>query len=322
MCAVSQSLNVNITDVTQIERLFIIGGFAEHDDGFRTRNDVWMTQDGMNWEQVHPPNNETSMPWKGRAFHACTTWSSLTDNSRWVADDSLMHTHKKEIFTHHTAPRIFLTGGGYMGTKENHEVKTLEAYTDTWWSSDGKTWNRVNYEEGSRYKGNIYSTNEWTETELGGKTNYHGKWGHTLEAFYTTQDIDLDGKIAVSSVSRNICTETSPVCKRISAVEDKIPALVVIGGKLDGAASGSGPMVNDVFVSRQGCEFVICLSEASSVISCHIFSHLTDNTNFLLKVLCELSGITCGNHGECGPATLGCVCSGNFTGEYCTERIR
>ena len=256
MCAMSQLRNVNTTDVRQLERLFIIGGFAEDYDGFRTQNDVWMTQDGIKWEQVHPPNNQTSMPWRGRAFHSCTTWSSLSDNSRWVADDSLMHA-QKDFFTHHSAPRMFLTGGGYMGTKGNHEVKTLEAHTDTWWSSDGAKWNRVNYEEGSRDTGNIYSTNEWTETKIDGKTTYRGKWGHSLEAFHTIQDIDQDGKIAVSDVSLNICTETKPpVCKRISGIEDNIPALIVIGGKIDDATNGNGPMVNDVFISRQGCEFI------------------------------------------------------------------
>jgi hypothetical protein len=257
MCAVSQRRNANTTDgIAQVEYVYVIGGFAQSNDGIRTQNDVWKT-DGSTWEEVLPPNNATSMPWRGRAFHGCATWSSRTNQARWVADDSSMHLNISNLFDGSTAPRIFITGGGYMGTKGNNEVRSLEAHSDTWWSSEGSTWHRVNYEEGSRYKNNIYSTNEWTETTIDGKKTYRGKWGHTVEAFYTTQDIDLDEKISTTNVSLNICTDSDPsVCKRISTVESRIPTLFTIGGKLE-----DGPMVNDVFASRQGseCAFSILL---------------------------------------------------------------
>ena len=238
--------------MSKIEKLFVIGGMAEGDDGIRTRNDVWESVDGLNWDQVHPPNDGASMPWRGRAFHTCTTWNSLNDRSRYVSDDSLMHQNKDDTFANHTTPRIFITGGGYMGTKGNNEVRSLEAFTDTWFSSDGSSWNRVNYEEGSMAQRNIYSTNEWSESTVDGKKKYLGKWGHSVEAFYSTQDIDLDGIIATTNVSLNVCTNSevhSPVCARTSVVEARIPTLFVIGGKLE-----SGPMVNDVFASRQGSE--------------------------------------------------------------------
>ncbi|KAL3797894.1 hypothetical protein ACHAWO_009767 [Cyclotella atomus] len=253
MCAVSQQRNVNATDgVAQVEYLYVIGGFAQTNDGIHTENDVWKW-DGSTWKEIQPANNATSMPWRGRAFHGCATWNSLTNRARWVADDSSMHLNIGNLSDDSTAPRIFITGGGYMGTKGNNEVRSFEAYSDTWWSSDGSTWYRVNYEEGSRYKDNIYSTNEWTETTVDGKKTYRGKWGHTLEAFHATQDIDLDEKIATTNVSLNICTVSdSSACKRISVVESRIPTLFTIGGK-----SENGPMVNDVFASRQGSELIL-----------------------------------------------------------------
>jgi hypothetical protein len=256
LCSVSQLRNVNATSgISQREEMFVIGGLAGYQDdhpssdGIRTRNDVWKTSDGINWEEVNPPNNATFMPWRGRAFHSCTSWSSFTDRSRWVASDSLMHLNGGDLFDNHTVPRIFISGGGYMGKRGNKEVRSLEAHTDMWWSTDGSKWNRVNYEEGSRYNRNIYSTNEWSETTLDGKKVYLGKWGHSLQSFYTSQDIDRDEKIATTNVSLHVCTgsEAYSSCKRISANENRIPALLVIGGKFE-----NGPMVNDVFVSRQG----------------------------------------------------------------------
>ncbi|KAL3799731.1 hypothetical protein HJC23_010381 [Cyclotella cryptica] len=253
LCTVSQLRNINtISGILQHEQMFVIGGVAGfqkghplHSDGIRTRNDVWKTSDGATWERVHPSNNETVMPWRGRAFHGCATWTSLTDRSRWVAADSLMHLNGGDLFGNHSFPRIFITGGGYMGKRGNNEVRSLEAHSDTWWSYDGSEWKRVNYEEGSRFNSNIYSTNEWTETTVDGKKVYRGKWGHTLEAFHASQDIDQDERLATTNVSINVCTESnvfSSVCKRISATEYRVPSLFVIGGKLE-----SGPMVNDAF---------------------------------------------------------------------------
>jgi hypothetical protein len=317
MCAVSSIRNVNTTSgISQIEQLYVIGGLAGypeghplHSDGIRTRNDVWKTVDGEAWEEVLPAKNASSMPWRGRAFHACKNWGSLLDRSRWVKDDSLMHLNKEDLFASDTAPRIFITGGGYMGNKGNNEVRALEAHTDTWWSSDGSLWSRVNYEEGSRYKNNIYSTNEWSEIIIDGKTVYRGKWGHTLESFYSIQDIDLDDKIVSTNVSLNVCTKLdmhSPACKRISAIENRIPTSFVIGGKLE-----DGPMVSDVFASRQGSKYSFFVTVE---LSC--FTHCCND--FHIKVHCEKDGVSCGHNGDCGPSTMGCLCySSNFTGEYC-----
>lgn len=115
-----------------------------------------------------------------------------------------------------------------MGRHGNREVLALEAYTDTWVSRDvGRgVWVRINYEEGSKNDDNLYSTNEWTETNIKGRKVYRGKWGHSLVAHV---DDSLHNKNGTSEYT------------------DKIPSLLVIGGKVE-----SGPAVNDVFMSESG----------------------------------------------------------------------
>ena len=50
----------------------------------------------------------------------------------------------------------------------------------------------VDYEEGSKHKDNLYSSNEWTETiEPSGRKIYRGKWGHRLETFQEWDDEQL-----------------------------------------------------------------------------------------------------------------------------------
>ena len=75
--------NGNVTVVNDSERkevLYLIGGFAgwpRNDtrwNGERTRNDVWISEDGTTWNLVLPPKGKTTMPFVGRGWHACTTW--------------------------------------------------------------------------------------------------------------------------------------------------------------------------------------------------------------------------------------------------------
>jgi len=275
--------------------MYILGGFAgfqkghpRYSDGARTRNDVWITSDGITWERVLPPPGMRTMPWVGRAFHGCVTWHSSIDRSRWVSSDAILHLEDDEDRRrngNYTPPRIFITGGGYMGRKGNSEVRSLETYMDTWWSHDGSEWTRVNYEEGWRHKSNVYETNEWTESTIEEKKVYLGKWGHAIESFYTAEDLDKNGKVSSEITSLNICTDseasTSQSCKKMTALENRVPALFVIGGKLE-----NGPLSSDVFVSKPG-------------------------------VHCEINGETCGGNDDCGPATLGCIChSKNFSGNF------
>ena len=102
------------------------------------------------------------------------------------------------------------------------------------WSYDGADWSRVDYSEGSKHKDNLYSTQEWTETELDGRKIYRGKWGHVADEESSTNTVDA-------------CTGSDEECKNMASSESSLPALFVTGGTLE-----SGPMVNDVFVSERG----------------------------------------------------------------------
>ena len=172
-----------------------------------------------------------------------------------------------------------------MGKEGNREVRTLEAYTDTWWSYNGSVWMKINYDEGSIYKDNLYSTNEWTEITVEGRKVYRGKWGFSLESFVTSQDLNGDGQISTESAPMQSCSSANETrCKATLVAEEHIPALFLIGGKVEGFST-----VSDTFVSKPG-------------------------------INCELEGITCGARGTCG--VTGCIChSSNFTGDsYCLDK--
>ena len=171
-----------------------------------------------------------------------------------------------------------------MGTDGNREVRSLEAYYDTWFSYNGTEWMKVNYEEGSKYQDNRYSTNEWTEiTVEGGRKVYRGKWGHSLEAFHTSQDLNGDGVIDTEPAQMKACLMANKtLCKTMILTEEEIPALFLIGGKVEGFA-----VVSDTFVSKQG-------------------------------INCELDGITCGNQGTCG--VTGCICHSSNFGDFCMDK--
>ena len=236
------------------EYMFMVGGVAgwPRDDirynGDRCRNDVWVTTDGTEWERVLPPEGMTTMPFGARAWHACVTWHNPHDRSRAVITPNTegysgtMHDQK---LIH---PRMYITGGGYTGTKGNNIVRSLEGYIDTWWSTDGSIWNRIDYEEGR--KDSLYSTNEWSLLTLDNYLLYLGKWGHTLESFTPQEDLNGDGEISNTSTSLRFCGNQTNVdtCRVFSVNEDAFPALLLIGGD----TVDNGPMVNDVFISRPG----------------------------------------------------------------------
>jgi len=277
-CAIAHSVSEDIASLPNAteeftnntsEALFILGGLAGHSqenpdyEGIRTRNDVWKTTDGETWERVMAD----STVWAGRAFHGCTSWTSNNNDPT-------------------SQSKMVIAGGGYMGTDGNREVRSLETYTDTWWSYNGSEWMKINYEEGSIYKDNLYSTNEWTEiTVEDGRKVYRGKWGFSLEAFVASQDLNGDGgKRNTERAMTKVCSVANEtLCKTMLLAEQEIPALFLIGGKVEGSS-----MVSDTFVSKRG-------------------------------INCELDGITCGNKGSCG--VTGCIChSSNFTGEYCMDK--
>lgn len=168
-CVVTQPLAANLTEGAPkndeaepsqnpefTEHMLILGGLAESDgdppetEGTRARNDVWKSLDGVSWNQV----SDTSMIWGGRAFHGCVLLHSgyEDENERATSDP---------VGVNNRVPRILITGGGYLGTRGNNVVREVEAYTDAWLSHDGAEWTRANYEEGSKERDNLYSTEEW-----------------------------------------------------------------------------------------------------------------------------------------------------------------
>ena len=243
--------NISIVDHSKPkEVLYLIGGFAgwpRNDsrwNGDRTRNDVWISEDGEKWNLVLPPQGQKTMPFTGRGWHACTTWHDNDDKKRGV---------KNDILVNDRGSKLFLSGGGYMGTKGNSVVDTLEGYVDVWWSYDGSNWVRVNYEEGEG--DTLYSTNEWTKTAINNEYKFRGKWGHSLLSFPTKQDLDLDGSISNISTSVEFCSGTQEMigqCKVFSVEEERVPALLMIGGD----TTEGGPIVNDVFLSQPGGKLV------------------------------------------------------------------
>ncbi len=175
-------------EIDTIEFLFIMGGLAispddepDVSDGTRTRNDVWKTTDGMSWEKVLSSSGQY-MPWGARAFHGCVSLQNHAGND--------------------TRPIIVITGGGYMGRRGNNDVRELEAYTDMWVSrdEDASNWVKINYEEGSRYDDNVYSSNEWTQIGIGGRKAYRGNWGHTLVERISRTDDPNNRQIVTTSL--------------------------------------------------------------------------------------------------------------------------
>ncbi|GMI07202.1 hypothetical protein TrLO_g11050 [Triparma laevis f. longispina] len=312
--------NYNSTDdLSKTDRMFLIGGFASWPsddnkyDGERSRNDVYVTEDGKNWTKMLAPcTDETcqqrkmSMDWAARSWHGCATFHSPNDRSVDINEaaqfeyevdngngDEIMH------------PKMYIMGGGYIGTKRNHVIRKMEAYVDTWWSRDGINWQQVNLKDSADAA--LYTTQEWAETAVEGVDINIGKWGFTLETFIRSEDMNGDGVISTEPISFDVAGNMPRKAEAVGAeagvvapvntnarfwrsiknkTESKVPSLFFIAGDTVDA----GGLVNDVFVSKPG-------------------------------LLCEKNGISCNNQGICGPGTLGCICSSRqWLGEYC-ERL-
>jgi hypothetical protein len=313
--------NNNESIVIQREYMYIIGGYAgwPRDDkrwnGDRTRNDVWRSLDGKKWELVMPPKDKNTMPFVGRGWHACITWHNPKNKSKGVRRH-LVEPPEDEDKNEDSRPKIFITGGGYIGSKgKNNAVYSLEGYVDMFWSYDGSTWHRVNYQEG--HAESLYSTNEWASTQINGKYTYHGKWGHTIVSMPMKQDLNMDNYISNTSVPIEFCLELQTnddvvVCKEGTVREIGVPTLFIIGGD----TTDGGPVVNDVFISKPGGKYLCGDNELRIMLTP---MQLIIDLNYL-TVLCELDGITCSNRGSCGPGVTGCICkSPKYIGEYCHE---
>lgn len=61
-------------------------------------------------------------------------------------------------------------------------VSSIAGKADGWWSYDGISWTKINYEEGGGTSTiPFFSSQEWAETVVDTNTKYIGNWGPTLE---------------------------------------------------------------------------------------------------------------------------------------------
>jgi len=312
--------NWNSTDTSMTDRMFLIGGFASWPaddpryDAERSRNDIYETLDGKNWTKLEPPFEEEtqtqpmSMPWAARAWHGCAT---LHDPQRRHVDLSEAAQYDYEYYSDFDGeignqvmhPKMFIVGGGYIGSKRNHVVRKMEAYVDMWYSRDGISWTKVHYQEG---KGaSLFTSQEWSQTSVEDVDVFIGKWGFSMEVFNRTEDLNLDqvenseplnfdfagtmepnvDELGVKEIPP-YAKYWRPVSGFVNRTEQNIPGLFIIGGD----TVDNGGLVNDVFSSQSG-------------------------------IFCEKGGEACSNRGVCGPGVMGCICQDlEYIGEYCDRK--
>lgn len=70
---------------------------------------------------------------------------------------------------------------------------------DGWWSYDGVTWTKINYEEGGGTSTMpFFSSQEWAKTIVDTNTKYIGNWGPTLEVL-TIDGVDVSHVFSIGS---------------------------------------------------------------------------------------------------------------------------
>ena len=136
-------------------RLWVLGGVEQYyyGDTESLKNDVWATDDGVNWTLVLQ-----NAPWNPRAFHTTLvfmdrlwiigggnyvpTYSSYNDV--WSTADGVTWT--QETSAAQWAPRIWFTSVVYRGCMWVLGGWSLENDTnwrDSWYSRDGRNWTQL-----------------------------------------------------------------------------------------------------------------------------------------------------------------------------------
>ena len=137
-------------------------------------------------------------PWPARAWHSLVAWSEPSDIYSDIAFNARMHDatpHAENMgnarYRHdgRLAPRMWLTGGGYVGKQGIAVTKMVDAYADLWWSRDGLDWAQVGMAEGSeRY---ICSTLEIFKIQEANEDFFLGKYSHTMVPFFYRHDVPV-----------------------------------------------------------------------------------------------------------------------------------
>jgi len=223
------AVHFSYTTFRERERIFIAGGFASWPcyasmqchplhDHYRARNDVWVSMDGENWTML-----VQTAPWGARAWHSLVAWSDLTNPSFDVATHGATET---------LPPRMWLAGGGYVGTTSKSVVRRIYAYYDLWWTRDGIVWTQVSRSSGSR----DYLCSSIEAYEYAGN-KYRGKYGHVLIPFWRIQE------------SRRVC-EKEQAATACFVTRVLTPALFFIAGDIGHVDEFEATPASDVFASR------------------------------------------------------------------------
>jgi len=175
-------------------RMVLVGGYGGYQtkhsryDGMYTRGDCWASLNGSEWVLL----NATAIP--GRAWHGMSllTNGGIAVHRGHSAGENVPSKRDASINAGNLVPpRMWIFGGGYIGgTKMTTGVTlTVTGWTDGYWSRDGITWTKVNYDEGGGIRGaydtyvKFYSSQLWSKTNVNGQDQYLGLWGQTMEMF-------------------------------------------------------------------------------------------------------------------------------------------
>lgn len=174
----------NETQADSRERMVLVGGYGgflfgnENYDGYRSRGDVWTSYDGVSWERISNDGEPGALP--------ARAWTDVV----------VLHypgNVTRDVITADLSPRLWVFGGGYIGdsTSNTRVITTMDGLADAYFSRDGKTWTKVNYEQGEGTRGydtyvQYFSSQEWTVSIVDSASAYLGLWGHTLEVFNGT----------------------------------------------------------------------------------------------------------------------------------------
>ena len=143
-------------------------------DGIRCREDVWaMAQTGV-WYLLN-----SSAAFGPRAWFGFASLVSPYDPRLDIASISPGRNNSYPA-------RMFAVGGGNIGfsTSSSAVISSMDGMVDVYFSIDGITWTRVNYQEGG---GSsllaLYSSEVWAKLTIAREITYVGLWGMTLTSF-------------------------------------------------------------------------------------------------------------------------------------------
>ena len=136
------NVSLGETEDDSKERIVLIGGYGgcldsqDCFDGYYCRGDIWSSEDGaMTWKQLAESTKFGGRAWMGVAVqHDSDPRFDLPVNNTRTGQP----------------PKIFLFGGGFIGSRKGDKkiVSTMQGKADGYYSRDGITWHKINYEEG------------------------------------------------------------------------------------------------------------------------------------------------------------------------------